>query len=360
MARNTGTCKATHIFAWSGLILGATIIGLSVFLITHPAVRRLKANENHSSSMNVLLSYHEIYDVFLVILITGVAKVALNITGLRTDKMFQIFYRIAIILLFIITMIWVYIVYSNLEHYKKMLLDNEHISIDLWQIVNVMFPERIVELQTNYECCGWYNVFDHCSPYLKTQLIYNVIENDALDSYIDRATRLEESNQYYAQFDSSSSNSSNSYEYDYESIPTAQMGPRLAENPDYEYPTTATAQYKNNSICNAFVNFEGEPFFYDESCYIDEQKRMVLVRNVCKEYACPLDGCREAFTDLLMTTYQTWWLPVLIIAAAFVLFITGTIIAVGVELCLDLRTKRIRRRTLRLKQAEIVPLNPTT
>ena len=146
--------KASDIFAWLGVLLGISIIILSLYIINHPAVNRLENDQN-----DLIISYHEVYEYFLCLLVTGCVLVALNSTGLRQHKYMQVFYRISVIVVSIIVVCWAAIVYKQLDYYKKV-VDSEKFSVGLWEVWNVMFPQFINDLEIKYKCCGWYNAFE--------------------------------------------------------------------------------------------------------------------------------------------------------------------------------------------------------
>lgn len=340
-------CKVSHIFAWIGVIIGTCIIGIAAFIITHDATRRLKSNENNGS-MDIILSYREIYEVFLIVLLTGCAKVALNATGLRTDKTFQIFYRVSVLILFGLTVFWTVIGYLNFEHYKKLLLNDEHISIEIWQVGKVMFPNFVKEIEEKYSCCGWYNVFDHCTPYLKAKIIFNALENNALKEYTERAAKFEDDGDYYndeslSGSDYTSSNASNELQSsDYDS-----------GNSSYEGDYGEMPEYGARSVCTLLPEYD-EPFYLNEPCFM-RNNVSVKVNEVCRAMTCALDGCSTTFSTALEDKFVKFQTPLLIIMIIIVISITGAVIVVAIELYQSLNPKR--RQTRRLKSdEEAIPL----
>ena len=55
-----------------------------------------------------------------------------------------------------------------------------------------MFPSFIDMVENRYRCCGWYNVFDHCIPQFKAEIISNALEKNALEQFKDALTKRED------------------------------------------------------------------------------------------------------------------------------------------------------------------------
>lgn len=47
------------------------------------------------------------------------------------------------------------------------------VAIDIWLFAKKLSPDFIPNLEVEYECCGWFNVFDHCTSINRQARVYH-------------------------------------------------------------------------------------------------------------------------------------------------------------------------------------------
>ena len=159
----------------------------------------------------------------------------------------------------------------------------------------------IRDFERKHRCCGFFNVFDHCTENYRLDIIYETVERNAMESFWENADMFEN----YDSFSSSDSG------LDWSSS-VADRGGTAEYIPDYygDYDSVNSELMETapetGGHCDAIFAV-AEPPYYHMPCRPDLMFPNGPPRNVSQTCVkppgearvCHLTGCQEAYYDLI-------------------------------------------------------------
>ena len=187
------------------------------------------------------------------------------------------------------------------EDYTKQYMDA--FTVGAWQTLK-MFDRRLVrEFERNHMCCGFHNVFDHCTEEYRLNIIYETVERNAMEQFWADVDQFDNS---FSSSDFSSSDSkfkvdNRGAEVDYYA--------NFDDYADYEsdYDASTDTIPEQGEICENVFEF-AEPPYYHMPCRPDLRFPDGPPRNVSQvcikpsfeeKRICHLHGCRNAYFQLI-------------------------------------------------------------
>ena len=186
-------------------------------------------------------------------------------------------------------------------------------TVTAWQTLKKLDRTLVYTFEKEHSCCGFNNVFDHCEEEYRLDIIYETVERNAMDHFMDI---IDEFNEYSSSssLDSDLSVSDRGLDVDY-----------YDDNSSYAFydePVAETA--KNPTICDELFAIEEPPYFH-MPCRHDLRFPNGPPRNVSQvcpkpsfheERICHLVGCKGAYFQVInkyLTTVTYAFLALMII-----------------------------------------------
>ena len=185
-------------------------------------------------------------------------------------------------------------------------------TVGAWQTLK-MFDRRLVrDFERSHKCCGFDNVFDHCTEEYRLNIIYEMVERNAMEQFwedVDQFENLEDSFSMSSAF-SSSEFSDLDLDYKLKSRGAeVDYYANLGDYADYEsdYDASSDSIPEEGEICKNVFEF-AEPPYYHMPCRPDLRFPDGPPRNVSQvcikpsldeKRICHLHGCKNAYFQLI-------------------------------------------------------------
>ena len=230
----------------------------------------------------------------------------LNMLGMSSKPWNRYIYDISVIIMYVtifkylspkvlFSFVLFLVVFSILYHNNEVYITlyKDAFTVTAWQTLKKIDRTLVYTFEKDHSCCGFNNVFDHCEEQYRLEIIYETVERNAMDHFMDV---IDDFNDY--------SSSSSDYSISDRGLDVDYYDDN-SSYPFYEEPLAETV--KNPSLCDQLFAIEDPPYFH-MPCRHDLRFPDGPPRNVSQvcpkpsfheERICHLVGCKDHYFQVI-------------------------------------------------------------